>query len=187
MTQERAMRVFLTFWLSFVGSLAASQDLSALKSPGVVALMRHAVAPGTGDPAEFRLGDCATQRNLDARGRAQAQETGAALRAAGLEFDQVWSSRWCRARDTAKLMDMGEVVEQPPLDSFYAGQGDPEGQTAATLALIDALPEAARVLIVTHQVNITALTGLGVGSGEIIVTRRGPEGLIRVGRYMIAP
>ena len=181
------MRVFLTLWLIFVGSLAAAQDLSALKSPGVVALMRHALAPGTGDPARFQLGDCATQRNLDARGRAQARETVAALRAAGVEFDHVWSSRWCRARDTARLMDMGQVVEQPPLDSFYAGQGDAQGQTEATLRMIEALPEAARVLIVTHQVNITALTGLGVGSGEIIMTQRGANGLIPVGRYMIAP
>ncbi|MGR3697208.1 MAG: histidine phosphatase family protein [Roseovarius sp.] len=181
------MRILLTIWLLMAVNLALAAELSALKAPGVVALMRHALAPGTGDPAAFRLGDCATQRNLDARGRAQAQETGAALRAAGITFDQVWSSRWCRARDTARLMDMGEVVEKPPLDSFYAGQGDPEGQTEATLRMIDALPETARVLIVTHQVNITALTGLGVGSGEIIVTRRGPEGLIPVGRYVIAP
>ncbi|KJS42167.1 MAG: phosphoglycerate mutase [Roseovarius sp. BRH_c41] len=181
------MRVLLTVWLVVAGSLAGAQDLSALMAPGGVALMRHALAPGTGDPAAFRLRDCATQRNLDARGRAQAQETGAALRAAGIAFDHVWSSRWCRALDTAALMEMGAVREQPPLDSFYAGQGDPEGQTAATLRLIDALPEAARVLIVTHQVNITALTGLGVGSGEIIMTRRGPEGLIPVGRFSIVP
>ncbi|MFU8776807.1 MAG: histidine phosphatase family protein [Roseovarius sp.] len=181
------MRILLTFLLILAGSLAGAQDLSALKGPGVVALMRHALAPGTGDPVGFRLTDCATQRNLDARGRAQARETGAALRAAGVVFDQVWSSRWCRARETAALMEMGAVAEQSPLDSFYAGQGDRAAQTAATLDLINALPEAARVLIVTHQVNITALTGLGVGSGEIIVTRRGPEGLIPVGRYMIAP
>ncbi|MBW4972054.1 histidine phosphatase family protein [Roseovarius mucosus] len=181
------MRFLLTFWMIVAGSLAGAADLSALKAPGVVALMRHALAPGTGDPAAFRLRDCATQRNLDARGRAQAQETGAALRAAGVTFDHVWSSRWCRALDTAAFMEMGTVVEQPPLDSFYAGQGDPEGQTKATLEMIETLPEAARVLIVTHQVNITALTGLGVGSGEIIVTRRGAKGLIPVGRYMIAP
>jgi len=181
------MRILLSIWLLVAGNLAGAAELSALKAPGVVALMRHALAPGTGDPAAFQLGDCATQRNLDARGRAQARETGAALRAAGVAFDHVWSSRWCRARDTARLMDMGRVVEQPPLDSFYAGRGDAEGQTEATLRMIEALPDAARVLIVTHQVNITALTGLGVGSGEIIVTQRGPEGLIPVGRYMIAP
>lgn len=181
------MQILLTVLLVFAGGFAAAQDISALKAPGVVALMRHALAPGTGDPAAFRLRDCATQRNLDDRGRAQARETGEVLRGEGVDFDQVWSSRWCRALETAELLEMGAVVEQPPLDSFYAGQGDPEGQSAATLRLIDALPEATRVLIVTHQVNITALTGLGVGSGEIIVTRRGPEGLIPVGRYVIAP
>ncbi len=181
------MRILLAIWLTVAGNLALAADISAFNAPGVVALMRHALAPGTGDPARFQLGDCATQRNLDARGRAQARETGAALRAAGVEFDHVWSSRWCRARDTARLMDMGQVVEQPPLDSFYAGQGDAQGQTEATLRMIEALPEAARVLIVTHQVNITALTGLGVGSGEIIMTQRGANGLIPVGRYMIAP
>ncbi|MGX0977961.1 phosphohistidine phosphatase SixA [Roseovarius sp. MBR-51] len=181
------MRILLTVWLMVAGSLTGAQDLSALKARGGVALMRHALAPGTGDPAAFRLRDCATQRNLDARGRAQARETGEMLRANGVAFDYVWSSRWCRALETAELLKMGAVLEQPPLDSFYAGQGDAEGQTAATLRLIDALPEEARVLIVTHQVNITALTGLGVGSGEIIMTRRGPEGLIPVGRFSIAP
>ncbi|MGR3547141.1 MAG: histidine phosphatase family protein, partial [Roseovarius sp.] len=83
------MRILLTIWLLMAVNLALAAELSALKAPGVVALMRHALAPGTGDPAAFRLGDCATQRNLDARGRAQAQETGAALRTAGITFDQV--------------------------------------------------------------------------------------------------
>lgn len=181
------MRVLLTLWLVVVGSLAGAQDLSALKAPGVVALMRHALAPGTGDPAEIQLRDCATQRNLGARGREQARATGDALRAAGVIFDQVWSSRWCRALDTAESMAVGAVEEQPSLDSFYAERGDPEGQTAETLRLIQALPENARILIITHQVNITALTGLGVASGEIIVTRRTPVGLTSVGRYSIAP
>ena len=94
--------------------------------------MRHALAPGTGDPAGFALGDCSTQRNLDDRGRAQARRTGQALREAGVTFDHVWTSQWCRARDTAELLDMGEVVEKPPLNSFFAGQGDRARQTAET-------------------------------------------------------
>lgn len=181
------MRILLAIWLALTAGLAAAQDLSALEEPGVVALMRHALAPGTGDPAGFVLGNCATQRNLDDRGRAQAARTGAALRAAGVTFDRVWTSRWCRARDTAALMEMGPPEEMPPLDSFFAGRGDGTAQTEATLGLIAALPEDTRLLIVTHQVNITALTGLGVTSGEIIVTRRTPSGLVPVGRYLIAP
>ncbi len=181
------MRVFLTVSLILVATLAGAQDLSALKNHGVVALMRHASAPGTGDPAGFNPDDCSTQRNLDARGREQARRTGATLRAAEVSFDQVWSSRWCRARETAELLGMGTVEEKPPLDSFYAGRGDPGQQTAETLRLIRTLPQEARLLIVTHQVNITALTGLGVASGEIIVTRRRQDDLEVLGRFAIEP
>ncbi|MEQ8899945.1 MAG: histidine phosphatase family protein [Roseovarius sp.] len=149
--------------------------------------MRHALAPGTGDPAGFAVDDCSTQRNLDVRGREQARRTGDALRGAGVTFDLVWTSQWCRARDTALLMEMGDVKEKPPLNSFFAGRGDRAGQTAAALDLIAELPADERLLIVTHQVNITALTGRGVGSGEIIVTRRTGDGLEMVDRFLVAP
>ena len=66
------MRTLLTILILIHASIAAADDLSLLKQDGVVALMRHAIAPGTGDPAGFEIGDCSTQRNLDARGRAQA-------------------------------------------------------------------------------------------------------------------
>lgn len=79
------------------------------------------------------------------------------------------------------------MTEQPALNSFYAGQGDGDAQTAQMMDLIDEIPGDARLLIVTHQVNITALTGLGVSSGEIIIARRTPEGLAVSGRFMIAP
>lgn len=181
------MRFLLTVYLCLFAGFASADDLSALKQPGVVALMRHALAPGTGDPSDFALGDCATQRNLDARGRDQARRTGQALRAAGVTFGQIWTSQWCRTRDTAHLLNLGEVTEQPTLNSFYAGQGDASAQTEQTLELIQSLPTDARLLIVTHQVNITALTGLGVSSGEIIIARRTPEGLAVSGRFMIAP
>ncbi|MEI4233079.1 histidine phosphatase family protein [Roseovarius sp. D22-M7] len=179
------MRLLLTVIFLTHASFGAAADLSLLKQDGVVALMRHALAPGTGDPAGFELGECSTQRNLDDRGRAQARRTGEALRDAGVTFDHVWTSQWCRSRDTARLMDMGEVVEKPPLNSFFGGQGDRARQTAETRALIAALPPDARLLIVTHQVNITALTGRAVRSGEIIVTRRTEDGLRPVGRISI--
>ncbi|SEM09848.1 Phosphohistidine phosphatase SixA [Roseovarius tolerans] len=181
------MRLLLFIWLAASATCVTAQGLDALKQPGVVALMRHALAPGTGDPAGFAVDDCNTQRNLDARGRDQARSTGDALRDAGVTFDQVWTSQWCRARDTAVLMEMGDVEEKPPLNSFFAGRGDRAAQTAAALDLIAELPEGDRLLIVTHQVNITALTGRGVGSGEIIVTRRKGDGLEMVDRFLVAP
>lgn len=182
------MRMILTACLIVVAAWAGGQPLEELNRPGVVGLMRHALAPGTGDPTEFDLGDCTTQRNLDARGRAQARRTGEALRAAGVRFDAVWTSRWCRARETAMLMELGAPIARPPLDSFFAGRGDRGRQTRATLDLIAGLPRDARLLIVTHQVNITALTGQGVRSGEIIITRRADEGNLEpVGSFLIAP
>ena len=128
--------------------------------------MRHALAPGTSDPAHFELGNCSTQRNLDDRGRAQARATGALLREAGVRFDRVLSSRWCRCLETARLMDLGAVEGAPPLDSFFEARHRRAEQTAALHAILRATPAADTLLLVTHQVNITALTGRGTSLGR---------------------
>jgi len=181
------LRLLICLLVLLPSSLLAD-DLAALKQPGTVALMRHALAPGTGDPASFQLGYCATQRNLNAQGRDQAQRIGVALRGAGIIFDHVWSSGWCRAYDTAVLMDMGQVTVRPFLHSFFAGRGNAASQTQATLDALAALPMREDVLIVSHQVNITALTGVFPASGEIIIARRLPDGMMEVtGRVAVAP
>ena len=166
---------------------ATAQDLTPLEGPGTVALMRRAIAPGTSDPAAFEIDDCSTQRTLSDDGRAQARKIGDMLREAGIGFDQVWSSLWCRAYETAELMDMGEVVPFPPLNSFFDGRGDKAAQTEDVLQALDKLDPDARVLLVTHQVNITELTGIFPGSGEILATERTEDGLNVVGRVAIAP
>jgi hypothetical protein len=88
---------------------ADNQALGLLPERSNVLFMRHALAPGFGDPENFEIGNCATQRNLDDVGRVQAQQIGSMLRLNGLEFDAVYSSQWCRCRETAELMDVGEV------------------------------------------------------------------------------
>lgn len=168
-------------------SFASAQDWSLLKQPGAVVLMRHALAPGTGDPANFKLEDCATQRNLDARGRAQARRIGKMMREAGVEFDAVWSSQWCRSDQTAQLLDMGDVIEVPSLNSHFAGQGNRVVQTRDTLARLRDLPEADIVILVTHQVNIRALSGSYARSGELVITRRTADGLEVTGSIEIDP
>lgn len=149
-----------------------------LKQPGSVALMRHADAPGTGDPANFRLGDCATQRNLGAAGREQATGIGEAFRQRGVAVSQVLTSQWCRARETAELMALGPVVEAPDaLNSFFERRSERDAATAALRQRLQALPPAtAPVVMVSHQVNITALTGVFPRSGEIVVLQRGADG-----------
>lgn len=145
------------------------QLLAALREGRAVALMRHALAPGTGDPAGFRLGDCATQRNLSAEGRAQAEATGARLRAAGITRAQVYSSQWCRCLETARLLGLGEVTELPALNSFFGDRAHGPQQTAELSAFLRDRPPGPSLVLVTHQVNITAFTKGFVRSGEIVV------------------
>ncbi len=181
------MRLISLIFMLVLPGAALAQDWDLLKEPGTVALMRHALAPGTGDPAGFSLDDCSTQRTLDDRGRDQARRIGAAMRDAGVTLDGVWTSQWCRCTETAELLEMGEPREVPALNSHFAGRGDPEAQAEEVMAQIAAEDAEARLLLVTHQVNILELAGTGTSSGEIIVARRGPEGLEVVGRIDVAP
>jgi phosphohistidine phosphatase SixA len=147
---------------------------AALADGGHVALMRHAEAPGTGDPRNFRLEDCSTQRNLDETGREQARRTGQAFREHGVAVGRVLSSRWCRCLETAELLGLGEVVAFAPLDSFFGERARGPDQTEAVRDLLaDADAEGPSLVMVTHQVNITALTGIFPRSGEIVVLRLG--------------
>jgi len=143
--------------------------LAALREGRAVALMRHAAAPGTGDPASFRLGDCATQRNLSEEGRAQARATGARLRAAGITRARVYSSQWCRCLETAGLLGLGDVTELTALNSFFGDRARGPQQSAALADFLRDRPPGAPLILVTHQVNITALTNGFVRSGEIVL------------------
>lgn len=149
---------------------------------GVVVLFRHALAPGTGDPPEFQLGNCSTQRNLSGVGRTQARAIGNEFRVEGVPVTAVRSSRWCRALDTARLMNLGPVVPTPALDSvFTASQARADRQKAATERIIRAHRGAKGVVVlVGHQVNITQLTGIAPAPGEGVVVRANPQGRIEV-------
>ncbi len=163
---------------------AAASDAAweALRTGGTVALLRHARAPGTGDPAGFRLEDCATQRNLSEDGRDQARRIGAAFREHGVRIARILSSRWCRALDTARLA-FGSVEPFPALDSFFGDRGTEAAQTRAVRDLIARWQGQSGVLaLVTHQVNITALTGVFPAEGEVLVLRPDGDGFAIVGR-----
>lgn len=167
--------------LSVAAAAPASADSSAfdparLADGGHVVMYRHALAPGTGDPSDFALGDCGTQRNLNEAGRTQARAIGDALRRAGVRHARVLTSRWCRARDTARLLGFGEPEELPALDSFFQRSGLREASTEAVRSFVAGLPgDGPLVILVTHQVNITALTGVFPASGEGVVLE-GPGG-----------
>lgn len=179
------MKTLSTLLLCLCPAFALANDWDALKEPGAVAIMRHALAPGTSDPAGFVVTECDTQRNLDARGRAQARAIGAALKKRGITFDAVYTSQWCRCRDTAVLLDMGPVTEAPALNSFFQDRATAADQTEAARAIIAAA--TGPIMMVTHQVNISALTGQFTTSGEILVIREGPSGIDVIGTIQIAP
>ena len=160
---------------------ALSADLwTALRSPGHVALIRHAVAPGTLDPPGWRLGDCATQRNLSAEGRAQATRMGDLFRSNGIPSARIHSSQWCRCLDTATLLKLGDVTPQPLLNSFAEDRGRSAQQTQALRVWISQQDLAGPTLLVTHQVVILALTDVPAGNGEIVVVRREADGRLTV-------
>ncbi len=176
--------VALTFVCSFVPHSIKAADvphsLDIWRQPGVHALMRHAIAPGTGDPKNFVIGDCNTQRNLDEAGRDQARAIGARVREAGILLDVILSSQWCRCLETAKLLGLGNVIETPALNSFFRDGSTKKIQTDQIIDRLRALPEDSNALLITHQVNITALTGVYPSSGEIILFRFGDNDVLEM-------
>lgn len=163
-------------------SPAAAQDVwQAARADGTHLLMRHAIAPGTGDPSNFAIGDCSTQRNLSEEGRRQAERIGGKLKDKGVAVDVVLTSQWCRGRDTAQQLGFRPVEDEPSLNSFFAGRGDRQAQTEALKRRIAELDAAGqKAALVSHQVNITALTGVYPSSGEVVVISLGEAGQVTV-------
>jgi Histidine phosphatase superfamily (branch 1) len=149
-------------------AIASEVDLATrLQQGGHVLMLRHAHAPGFGDPPGFQLDDCATQRNLDASGRAQAVAIGEWLRRQGVREARVYSSQWCRSLETARLLNFGPVTPLLALNSFFERTQERMSSLVALNAFFARQPADGPLLIlVTHFVNIQAVTDSSVGSGE---------------------
>lgn len=149
---------------------------------GYVLLMRHSLAPGVGDPENFRLGDCSTQRNLSAEGRKDAREIGAWLARREITIYGVESSRWCRAKETARLLGLGKVRLNRNLDSlFQEVEIEDHPQTLnVRRQIVEHRNKEGLLILVGHYVNIAAVTGIGVDSGEGVLVRANRNGKIRV-------
>lgn len=163
----------LVLGLSFTSAGIAQADESeaweALREGRAVLMLRHALAPGTGDPGNFRVDDCSTQRNLNETGREQARAWKPFLEAHGITEARVFSSQWCRCLDTAREMNVGPVEEMKSLNSFFRNRGNGQRQTEQTIAIVNELEPGLPVVLVSHQVNITALTEVYPSSNEGVV------------------
>ena len=169
------MRTFLIALLISISTQAgANNDITNKKLVEAVAaidanviFMRHALAPGFGDPEHFNVANCSTQRNLSDMGRTQARSIGTAVLNSGVEFEQILSSQWCRCTQTAELLNLGHWSTFGGLNSFFQGHVNKQ----ATLNLLHkklASLDHGLTLMVTHQVVISAITKLVVGSGDLV-------------------
>ena len=166
--------IFVICMVPFQFLEAQTQFISlkdALETRGTVIFFRHALAPGYGDPTNFQVDDCTTQRNLDQRGREQSKQIGDAFKSLDFATDTVHSSPWCRCLETARLMDIGEVESFEGLGSFFEGHVDRQvtlkllSDKLSTVSNRDESP----AIMVTHQVVISAITKLVTSSGEGIL------------------
>jgi len=180
----RGMRIAWRGWLAaalVLCAMPAAADeataWAALRAGGHVALMRHAsTEPGLGDPPGYRLDDCATQRNLSAQGREEARRIGERLRKEGVVVEKVYTSPWCRCRDTA-LEAFGTADEWEALSSFFDDRNRAPGLTERVknrIGMYSTRRPKGTVVMVTHNVNIAALTNASTGTGDIVVVR--PDG-----------
>jgi broad specificity phosphatase PhoE len=172
------LALLVTFFNSTAIANAANDSWKKLVRGGYVILLRHtATVPGVGDPPGFALNDCATQRNLSAEGRAQAQRWRAVVAERKVPIGEVFSSEWCRCIDTAQIAfgsATAPIKKWSQLNSFFESAQNQSAQTAAVRKRLPALLQSAKklgnnVVFVTHQVNITALTGVAPQSGEAVV------------------
>lgn len=164
-------------------------QLKGTNPTGYVLLMRHALAPGIGDPANFLVDDCSTQRNLNEEGRQDARDIGKWLVRREVKILRVESSRWCRAKETAQLLNIGRVRLNKNLDSLFQASdplNDPQTVNIKK-RILDHAKTKGLIVMVGHSVNMQALTGISLESGEGVLVRATSQGKIKVMGYSPAP
>jgi phosphohistidine phosphatase SixA len=173
-----ALIIFIFSNLLFVQQVKASLA-NDLQDGQHVLLMRHADAPGYGDPAGYVLSQCATQRNLGDYGKKQSKAIGDWLTQQGIISAQVFSSPWCRCIDTAALLNKGSVRVESSLGSFFNDMSLEKKKTKELESFIKSIlnkQSKMPTILVTHHVNIEAFTGKAVGVGDMVLVRVNKNG-----------
>ena len=161
--------IFIT--LVLVTEAFARSELEIIKKniSANVIFLRHALAPGVGDPENFIKEDCSTQRNLNNKGRLQARLIGNYLRSTNLKFSQILTSEWCRCIDTAKELNLGQWTTFSGLNSFFQEYEKKDQVMNKLQKKLDSLGYSDLALFVTHQVVISEQTGIVPRSGEMVL------------------
>ena len=172
--------------LLWAGSAAASADAQLwekLQSGGYVVLLRHGLTePGVGDPPGFKLGDCKTERALNADGRAESKRLGEAFRRRKIPVAQVLSSEWCRCKDTAELA-FGRYETWPALNNLFGRHENAAAQRSAILERASRFRGAGNLILVSHGSTIVQVAGVSPAMGEMVVMKPAGAGKLElVGR-----
>lgn len=175
----------VSVWAAAEVSLSSVEATRLLKAGGVALLLRHGqTEAGVGDPPGFTLDDCKSQRNLSSDGRAQVQAMADRAKRSGIRFGRVYTSQWCRCRDTARLLAESRDLPRdwPVLNSQFVGNPTIADANQQIVTMLRTSPTNESWLLVTHQVNIAALTGISPASGEGVLVRVTTSGLTVLGR-----
>jgi phosphohistidine phosphatase SixA len=184
------MKTFATLLIGLMLAMTApaaatEAGWALLRNGGQVVLLAHARAPGTGDPANFEIGNCQTQRNLSDQGRQQARRIGALMAARAEPVDHVFVSRWCRTLDTADLaFSRIEIEELAALDPPPDDDAAAEQAKTTVVDLIREYSGRGNLMLVTHPDTIAMLTGIRPREGEAVIVNAGADGLAVHGRII---
>ena len=167
-------KLFVIIFISLITPIKADSNknlINQLEDGGKLIFIRHAYAPGSGDPNNFNLNDCSTQRNLSEDGRKQAQFIGKFFRENKIKIDKVLSSEWCRCKETAEIA-FKHFSTNSFLNSFYSVkyEKNKDKQVKALNKYIKKFKSDKNLILVTHYVLISEVLNYGPSSGEIIVS-----------------
>ena len=168
------LRYFIIIFISFTTPIKADLDknlISQLTEGGKLIFIRHASAPGNGDPSNFNLNDCSTQRNLNENGRKQAKNIGNFFKENKIKIDEVLSSEWCRCKETAEIA-FKDFSTNSFLNSFYSSKyaKNKDQQIKALNDYIKKFKSDENLILVTHYVMISEALNYSSSSGEIVVS-----------------
>ncbi len=172
----KLLRFFLIIFISLMSPVKADLNknlINQLEEGGKLIFIRHAYAPGSGDPDNFNLNDCSTQRNLSKEGQRQAEYIGEFFRNNKVKIDKVLSSEWCRCKETAKIA-FKNFSTNSFLNSFYSSKfaKNKDKQVKALKEYIKKFKSDKNLVLVTHYVLISEILNYGPSSGEIVVSNR---------------
>ena len=172
----KLLRFFLIIFISLTSPVKADLNkklINQLEGGGKLIFIRHAYAPGSGDPDNFNLNDCSTQRNLSKEGQRQAEYIGEFFRNNKVKIDKVLSSEWCRCKETAKIA-FKNFSTNSFLNSFYSSKfaKNKDKQVKALKEYVQKFKSDKNLVLVTHYVLISEILNYGPSSGEIVVSNR---------------